>query len=195
MINKRNSGTLVAGAILIVLGLLSLTGQLFRGFQFWSYLWPFIIIGIGGAFYAGMFSGGKSMAGLAIPGSILSCIGLMMFFQNLTNHWESWAYGWTIILFSVGLGIFIMGAYLEDAHRRQEGVRVMRAGAILFIIFGGFFEGLIFGFFRGTGIQPYIFPALLILLGAYLVVIRSGLIASRHSDPNDQPAPLSEEKN
>ncbi len=37
---KRNSGMLVAGAILIALGLLSLFGQIFRGFPFWSYLWP-----------------------------------------------------------------------------------------------------------------------------------------------------------
>ncbi len=80
---KRNSGTLVAGAILIALGLLSLFGQLFRGFPFWSYLWPFIIIGFGGLFFVGMFAGGKSMAGLAIPGTIIAGIGVMMFFQNL----------------------------------------------------------------------------------------------------------------
>jgi hypothetical protein len=193
MINKRNSGTLVAGGILIALGLLSLFGQLFRGYTFWTYLWPFIIIGIGGMFFIGMFAGGKSVAGLAIPGSIISCIGLMMFFQNLASHWESWAYGWTIILFSVGLGIFIMGLYTGDVQRRQSGMRVMRTGAILFIIFGGFFEGLIFSAFRGNGIQPYIFPALLILLGVYLVLARSGLFSSRHPDPIDQPTTLPEE--
>jgi hypothetical protein len=193
MISKRNSGALVAGAILIAIGLLSLFGQLFSGFSFWSYLWPLMIIGIGGMFFIGMFAGGKSAAGLAIPGSILTCIGLMMFFQNLANHWESWAYGWTIILFSVGLGIFIMGLYTEDAQRRQSGLRVMRTGAILFIIFAGFFEGLIFSAFRGNGIQPYIFPILLILLGAYLVIARSGLLSSRRSETNDQPANLPEE--
>jgi hypothetical protein len=193
MSNKRNSGTLVAGAILIALGLLSLFGQLFQGYSFWSYLWPIMIIGIGGMFFIGMFAGGKSAAGLAIPGSIISCIGLMMFFQNLANHWESWAYGWTIILFSVGLGIFIMGAYTEDVQRRQSGLRVMKTGAILFIIFGGVFEGLIFSAFRGNGIQPYIFPALLILLGVYLVLVRSGLLSSRRSEPTDQPTNLSEE--
>jgi hypothetical protein len=193
MINKRNSGTLVAGAILIALGLLSLLGQLFRGYSFWSYLWPFIIIGIGGMFFIGMFAGGRSVAGLAIPGSIISTIGLMMFFQNLANHWESWAYSWTIILFSVGLGIFIMGLYTQDAQRRQSGMRVMRIGAILFIIFGGLFEGLIFSSLRDHGIQSYIFPALLILLGIYLVIVRSGMLSSRRSDPGDQPVNLPEE--
>jgi hypothetical protein len=193
MLSKRNSGALVAGAILIAVGLLSLFGQLFSGFSFWSYLWPIMIIGIGGMFFIGMFAGGKSAAGLAIPGSILSCIGLMMFFQNLANHWESWAYGWTIILFSVGLGIFIMGLYTEDAQRRQSGLRVMRTGAILFIIFAGFFEGLIFSAFRGNGLQPYIFPVLLILLGVYLVIARSGLLSSRRPETTDQPANIPEE--
>jgi hypothetical protein len=106
---KRNSGSLIAGTILIVLGLLSLAGQVFRGFTFWGYLWPFIIIAFGGLFFVGMFAGGKSLAGLAIPGSIICGLGIMMFLQNLTGYWESWSYSWTVILVLVGLGIFIMG--------------------------------------------------------------------------------------
>jgi hypothetical protein len=194
MNNKRNSGTLVAGAILIVFGLLALFGQLFRGFHFWSYLWPFIIIGVGAAFFVGMFAGGKSLAGLAIPGSIISGLGLMMFFQNLFNHWESWAYSWTVILILVGLGIFIMGLYAEDAQRRQSGLRLMKIGAILFIILGGFFE-LIFSAFQPHGFQSYLFPAALILLGGYLVVSRSGWFSFKHTEPKDQPVIPSPEDN
>jgi len=142
-------------------------------------------------FFVGMFAGGKSVSGLAIPGSIISGIGLMMLFQNLTNHWESWSYGWTVILVLVGLGIFIMGLYTGDSHRRQEGMRVMKVGAILFILFGGFFE-LIFSASNPYGIQKYIFPVLLLLLGIYLVLGRSGLLSRKHTD--DQPVNLSEEK-
>ena len=181
---KRNSGMLVAGAILIALGLLSLVGQLFRGFSFWSYLWPFIIIGFGGLFFLGMFVGGKTMAGLAIPGSIISGLGLMMFVQNLFNHWESWAYSWTVILFLVGIGIFIMGLYSENVQQRQSGLRVMRVGAVLFIIFGSFFELIIFAV-RPNGVQQYVFPALLVLLGVYLVVVRSGILTSGRKDSDD----------
>ena len=188
---KRNSGALVAGSILIVVGLLTLFGQIFRGFQFWSYLWPILIIAFGGLFFVGMFAGGKSMAGLAIPGSIFGGIGLMMFFQNLIHHWESWSYGWTVILISVGLGIFIMGVYTEDANRRQAGLGVMKVGAILFVIFGCFFE-LIFSAFNPQGIQNIIFPVLLLLLGIYLVLVRSGLLSRKNKD--DQPVNLSEQK-
>jgi hypothetical protein len=186
---KRNSGTLIAGAVLIALGLLALFGQLFRNFPFWNYLWPLIIIGFGGLFFIGMFAGGKSMAGLAIPGTIIGGIGLMMFFQNLFHNWESWSYGWTIILILVGLGIFIMGLYTSDTKRRQAGLRVMKIGAILFVIFGGFFELVIFGF-RRNGIQQYIFPVLLVLLGIYLVITRSGWLPARRRDANEQPVVL-----
>jgi predicted tellurium resistance membrane protein TerC len=140
-----------------------------------------------------MFAGGKSMAGLAIPGTIIGGIGLMMFFQNLLHNWESWSYSWTIILILVGLGIFIMGLYADETQRRQAGLRVMKVGAILFIIFGGFFELVIFGL-RHNGIQQYVFPVLLVLLGIYLVITRSGLLPSRRRDSNEQPIDLPEEK-
>ena len=190
---KRISGSLVAGLLLIAFGLLALAGQIFRGFAFWNYLWPFIVIGFGGLFFVGMFAGGKSLAGLAIPGTIIGGLGLMMFIQNLTGYWESWSYSWTIILVLVGLGIFIMGLYSEDMHRRQAGLRVMKIGAILFVIFGGFFE-LIFSAFRPYGIQQYIFPVLLVALGVYLVVVRSGLFSSRPVDSNTQTIDLTEGK-
>jgi drug/metabolite transporter (DMT)-like permease len=183
MYNKRNTGTLVAGAVLIAFGLLALFGQLFRGFHFWDFIWPVIIIAFGALFFVGMLAGGKSLAGLAIPGTIISGIGLMMFFQNLFNHWESWAYGWTVILFLVGLGIFIMGLYTGDAGQRRSGVRVMKIGAILFVIFGALFELIFFN--QSYGIQQYIFPALLVALGVYLVVTRSGMLRSRKMDSHE----------
>jgi hypothetical protein len=174
---RSNAGTLIGGALLIGLGVLALFGQIFRDFHFWSYIWPFVIIGCGIMFFVGMFAGGKSLAGLAIPGSIITVSGLMLLFQNFTGHWSSWSYGWTITLASVGLGIFIMGAYQGDESRRQAGLKVLKIAAVLFIVFGAFFELLLspFGLTGGR----YAFPILLILLGGYLVVSRSGLLSGR----------------
>ena len=123
MSSQRHAGPLVGGALLIAFGVLALLGQLFRG-NFWNVFWPFFIIGIGGMFFVGMIAGGKSVSGLAIPGTIVSVIGLMLLYQNLTGYWESWSYGWTVILMSVGLGIFLTGAYEGNAHRRRAGLRV-----------------------------------------------------------------------
>jgi drug/metabolite transporter (DMT)-like permease len=182
-VKKRNGGALVGGVLLILFGLLILSSQFFSGFDFWGTFWPFIIIGVGAMFFVGMAAGGKSTAGLAVPGSIITGIGLMLFLQNLTNHFESWAYGWTIIIISVGLGIYIMGWWGGNAEQRHSGVGVMRVGLILFIIFGAFFEMI----FNSSALANYIFPVGLILLGLYLVFKRSGFLTTKKSDdaPSD----------
>lgn len=186
MSSQRNAGSLVGGGLLIIFGLLALLGQIFRGFNFWSTFWPFFIIGFGLLFFVGMFAGGRSVSGLAIPGTIITTIGLMLFYQNLTDHWESWSYGWTVILMAVGLGIFIMGFWGQNASQRSAGLGVLRIGLILFIIFGAFFE-LIFTSGLPFGLRSIIFPVGLILLGLYLILARSGLLG-RRSDSTGIPS-------
>lgn len=177
--NRSNPGSLIAGIALIVVGLLALAGQIFRGFDFWGAIWPFFIIGAGALFFVGMFSGGKSAAGLAIPGSILVAIGGMLFLQNLFDHWESWAYGWTVILMAVGVGIYIMGRYTENPGQRASGLSLLKVGAVLFVIFAGFFEML----FNSFSFSRFLFPAALILFGAYLILGRSRSL----NKPQDTP--------
>jgi hypothetical protein len=184
MSSHRNAGSLVVGSLLIIFGLLALLGKIFQNFNFWNTFWPFFIIGFGLLFFVGMFAGGKSVSGLAIPGTIITTIGLMLFYQNITNHWESWSYGWTVILMAVGLGIFIMGVYGQSATQRAAGLRVLRLGVIMFIFFGAFFE-LIFTAGMPFGLRSIIFPAALILLGLYLIVMRSGLLPSGRSNETD----------
>jgi len=181
--NRSNAGALVGGAIMIAFGLLALAGQVFRNLVDWGFLWPFIVIAIGAVFFVAMFAGGKQTAGFAIPGSIVGGIGLMLLFQNITQHWESMSYFWALIIIFVGTGIFIMGWYGGDAGQRQSGLRVMRIGLILFIVFGTFFE-LIFSSFNNL-----LFPLLLIGLGAYLVLSRSGLFGKKKDDSSTDSIP------
>ena len=95
--HRSNTGALVGGTLLIAFGLLSLASEVFRGLN-WSFLWPFIVIGVGALFFVAMFAGGKQAAGFAIPGTIISGIGLVLLFQNITRHWESMSYFWTLII-------------------------------------------------------------------------------------------------
>jgi MFS family permease len=179
--NRSNIGALIGGALLIGFGLLSLVSRVFTGFN-WGWVWPFLIIGFGVLFFIAMFATGKNAAALAIPGSIISGIGLVLLFQNITQHWESMSYFWTLIILFVGLGIYIMGWYGEDEGQRRSGAKLIRVGFILFVIFGAFFE-MIFSSFNNL-----IFPILLIVLGVYLVLARSGLF-KRHEISNDKPVP------
>jgi len=193
MSSQRNIGSLVGGALLIIFGALALFGQLFRNLNFWETFWPFFVIGVGLLFFVGMLAGGRSVSGLAIPGSIVTTIGLMLFYQNLSGHWESWSYGWTVILMSVGLGIFIMGLWGQNVTQRAAGLRLLRLGLIMFVIFGAFFE-LIFTAGRPFGLRSVIFPVALILLGLYLILARSGLLPGRSEDAGSESIESSPEE-
>ena len=180
--HRSNTGALVGGTLLVAFGLLSLASQVFRGLN-WGFMWPFIVIGVGVLFFVAMFAGGKQTAGFAIPGTIVSGIGLVLLFQNITHHWESMSYFWTLVILFVGAGIYIMGAYANDLGQKQSGMRVMRIGLILFIIFAVFFE-LIFAHLGNIG-----FPIILILLGVYLVLNRSGLLGKKQDDTSSDSVP------
>ena len=178
-INRTNIGSLITGLALVALGTLALAGQLFRGFNFWGSVWPLFLIAVGAFFFVGMVNGGKSSAGLAIPGSIFSVVGVMLFIQNLFSYWQSWAYSWTVILMAVGLGIYIMGWHTEDPSQRQSGLGVLKVGALLFVFFGGFFEMI----FDSFGISKYLFPVALILIGGYLAFVRTGVFGKQPDAP------------
>lgn len=186
--DRSNSSALIGGVLLIVFGLLALFGQLFRDVLNWGILWPFTVIGFGALFFVGMFAGGRQVSGLAIPGTIIGGIGLLLLYQNLSHHWESWAYGWTLIVIFVGAGIFFMGLYEGSSGRKTAGLRVMRTGLFLFVIFGAFFEML----FVGTGplnVRTVIFPILLVVLGGYLVLTRLGLLKTGGGGDGNQSLP------
>lgn len=184
--NRSNVGALIGGAVMIAFGLLALAGQVFRNAN-WGFLWPVIVIAIGALFFVAMYAGGKQTAAFAIPGSIISGVGLVLLFQNITHHWESMSYFWTLIIMFVGVGIYIMGRQSGNEEQKQSGARVMKIGMILFIIFGTFFE-MAFSSFNNV-----LFPILLILLGGYLVITRSGVFGGekRHESSVNSTPPTS----
>lgn len=182
---RSNVGTLIAGTILIVFGLLSLVPQFFDMID-WGFIWPVAIIAAGALFFLAMAAGGKQAAAFAIPGSIISGIGLILLYQNITGHWETMSYFWTLIIMFVGAGIYIMGWYGGDEHQKRSGFRVMKVGFILFLLFGLFF-GILFSSYNSL-----LLPVLLIALGAYLILTRSGLFrrnAPQVDEPSDHSIP------
>lgn len=182
--NRSNTGALIAGTILIFFGLISLAGR-FLWVLDWGFIWPVVIIGFGALFFLGMVAGGgRQSSGLAVPGSIISGIGLILLFQNITGHWESMSYFWALIVLFVGVGIYIMGWYGGDENQKRAGWRLIKIGFVLFVIFGAFFE-ILFSSFNNL-----VFPVLLIILGAYLVLSRSGLFDRRKiEEPSDNSLP------
>jgi MFS family permease len=166
-----NRGSLVVGVILIIAGLFFFFGQIFNLWN-WEVLWPMFIIGVGIAFFVGMIAGGKSLSGLAIPGSIISMIGLILLIQSTFNIWEAWSYAWALIIVAVGIGQVISGYWSENSEERRKGWETARVGLILFLIFGAIF-GIIFALTGVTRQDTLVFWAIaLAAVGVYLLVSR-----------------------
>ncbi len=169
MDKNRNISGIIVGILLILIGIFAFLGRYFE-FADMGTLWPLIVVAVGVVFFAAMVLGGKSLGGLAVPASILVVIGLILFYMNLTNAWEAWAYYWALIVFSAGLGVWINGLWSGIPELRQRGFATMRTGLFLFIIFGVIMEFI----FSLTGQSHWgtllLWAILLTLLGLDLLI-------------------------
>ncbi len=164
--DRRQRSRLVAGLMLIALGTLFLLFQLMPALWDWvnmTYAWPLTVIAVGAVLLVfGLIVGAP---GMAVPACLVAGIGAILYWQNLTGHWESWAYAWTLIPGFVGVGTALMGVLGEGGRRSIEsGLWLMATSATLFLIFGSFLGGL-------SLLGPW-WPVLLILAGV-LALIRS----------------------
>jgi peptidoglycan/LPS O-acetylase OafA/YrhL len=111
---------------------------------------------------------------MAIPASIVAGIGSILYYQNRTNDWESWAFLWTLIPGFVAVGTLILALLGEDTrHNLARGLNLLVISAAMFLIFAALFQRLSF-------LGPFGPAALLILLGLY--IIGRGLLRGRRSD-------------
>ncbi len=156
-------GAIIGGTIMIAVGLLFLSLQLFPelanqldiGSQ-----WPLIVVGVGGLFLVGALLGTPP---LAVPGSIVAGIGGILYYQNLTGAWATWAFVWALIPGFAGIGTVIMGLLGQRRSKNlREGGRTILVSLIMFLLFGAFFNGL--------GDLGRYWPVILIVIGGWLVV-------------------------
>jgi len=144
------------GIILLVLQLLPNPGQAINIEQ----QWPLIIVAVGLLLILGALIGAPP---LAIPGSVVAGIGLMLYFQNIYNAWETWAFSWTLIPVFVGVGTIVMQSLQGNVKvGLRDGGRLIVLGLILFFVFGAVFSG----WFS----LNVIWPVLVICLGLWLLI-------------------------
>ena len=140
----RNRGTLVVGLFLVLLGVFFLASEQF-GTDFGRYGWPIFVI-VPGVFLLlmGLAIPHEGGLGAAIPGGIITTVGLVLAFQDATGAYASWAYAWALVApGSVGVTLVLWGLL----HRRWDifdsGLRSAAMGLGLFIGFGLFFENVL----------------------------------------------------
>jgi hypothetical protein len=178
---QPNRTNLFLGILLILIGgWLVLTRQV-PSLQNWfdDFTWPMWVIGAGLlVLMIGLVTGAP---GMAVPASIIAGIGGILYYQEATDNYASWAYMWTLIPGFVGVGTVLAG--LLGEHTRQNlahGLNLVVISAVLFLVFATFFGGI-------NILGDYGAAVILILLGVY-VLIRGfvrGDRASRYRGPNE----------
>jgi hypothetical protein len=144
----HQSGSLALGMVFVVLGgvalVSTLTGNWLSRWLFSESGWPLIILGAGVFLLLMMFAGGRAAAWLAIPASLTTVTGAVLWVMNVTEQWQTMAYAWALIApTGVGLGIWLQGVRAGQTPMIGVGQRLVAIGLALFVGFAFMFEVLI----------------------------------------------------
>ncbi len=166
----HSSGGRQATALgLIGLGVLFLVVQNF-GFSFMGLLWPLFVLAPGLVFLFAAIRGDRDKAGLIIPGAMVTGTGAILFYQNLTNHWASWAYIWALYPVFFGLAMVFMGRRTGSSEQTSVGDNFVKFGLLGFVGLWAVFELFIFG--GNSAVVTTVMP--LVLIGAGIFILMRG---------------------
>ena len=162
--SRRQRSNTILGVLLILAGVIFLVQHFYPELPIWDYFtfsWPWYVIGAGVLlFLLGLLVGAP---GMAVPATVIVGIGGLLYWQNSTGNWDSWAYAWTLIPGFVGVGI-ILESLLEGKLRSglRAGGGLVVISAILFVIFASFLGG--------PALLGTYWPVLLILIGLWFII-------------------------
>ena len=166
------------GVLLIVLSALFFVGQA-TGFDLGWFEWPFFVtipgLAVSGV---GLAVGGPTGERITPLGAAVTMAGVILLYQNATDHFENWAYAWALVFpTSAGLGQMIYGSLKGRKEMVVAGRRSALIGAALFLV-GAFFFELVVGISGfGFGLDRFGWPLALVIVGIVLLV--GGLLYRR----------------
>jgi hypothetical protein len=163
----------VLGGLFVLVGAILLAGQFVR-VDVGRYGWPLFVIAPGVAIlFLALTARGAVGEGLAILGSIITVSGLILLYQNATDHFESWAYAWALAFpGAIGIGMVLYGLRAGRPGNVRTGTRLAGTGLVLFLVGAAFFEGVIgIGGYHLDHTAGVTVGAIIISLGALILVL------------------------
>ncbi len=163
---------LVAGVVLVIIGAAILVSRLVE-LNLGTMAWPLWIVVPGAAMLIGsFFIPPRGGVGLAIPGAIVTIVGLILWVQETYDLYATWAYAWALVApTGPGLGMLLYGIVHRDGELIADGGRTALVGLGLFLGFALFFEGVIGLSGAPLADLDQILPYAVIGLGILLVVL------------------------
>ena len=163
----------VVGGLFVLVGAILLAGQFVR-VDIGHYGWPFFVIVPGLLIlFVALTARGAVSEGLAILGSIVTVTGLILLFQDATDHYESWAYAWALVFpGAIGLGMILYGLTASRPGNVRAGTRLVGIALVLFLLGATFFEGVIgIGGYQLDHTAGVVLGVIIIALGALMLVL------------------------
>lgn len=180
-LRKNNRSSVIAGVLLLTLGLLLLLGRsfqlnLFNLFENWNAPYPIYIIVIGIFLMIIGLIGGvqRQMVSLTIVGSIVLVSGGILAFHQATNSYQTWAYLWALVFpGSIGLALSLQSITSHDLRQRKTGLNMIGVALLITMVGWSFFEGGIqLSGYELSGLANIAGPMLLIGAGVWLLLGR-----------------------
>jgi hypothetical protein len=133
-----------------------------------AFLWPGFVITPGLALmwptYNSTQDRQSSFSFLAVPGAIVLTVGLLLFVMNMADHFEAWAYSWTLVFAAVGGALMYIKRFDLTSTVHESGHKFVRTMIVLFMGLAVFFEFIVFENF--TPLLPFV----LIGFGVFMLV-------------------------
>jgi hypothetical protein len=165
----QRSPALGFGVLLILIGILLFAGQVADvGIE--DVGWPIIVVAVGVAILGlGLFVNREQ--GMAVGGTVVTTVGLVLLYQDTTGRWESWAYAWALVgPAASGLGLLLWGIRSGDAGDIRGGTWGLLGGLGLFVVGFLFFEGIIGISGERLPLPEWLLPAIVIGIGVVLLI-------------------------
>jgi hypothetical protein len=153
---------LLAGLLLLIVGVVVLASEPLIGFVRelgvsddvlrW---WPVLFIGLSLFFLVPGVLGGPNRrlrAGMMIPGALLAGVGAALLYTSLTDRWGAWAYLWSVLPFSFGLGMYGAGWIADAPAFKWIGSGIAGGGVVAYLVFAIAFGGEAFRLIAAIGI-------------------------------------------
>jgi hypothetical protein len=78
---------------------------------------------------------------MVIPGAFLAGVGGALLYTSLTDRWTAWSYLWTVVPFSIGIGLYAAGWIADLPAFKWIGSGMAVGAAIAYLAFATAFGG------------------------------------------------------
>ncbi len=130
-------------------------------------MWAAILIGAGLLLIVMTAVRTDRDTGVLLPAGVLTVAGLVLLYQAVTGHWESWVYAWALVLpAGIGAGQMLAGWWSKQPRLEHTGMRVAAAGVVLFVLAAAYFEGVVR---VSAGAAALVASLLMVSAGFYLI--------------------------